>query len=119
MIHMGFATYQSEGEEMNQSSSEFAETISDRPLQLLDVRTPEEFGAGYISGAINIDVNSEDFDSRIMALNKDLAYGIYCRSGIRSVTAMNRMSELGFHKMYHLTNGIIDWIATGHPVVTE
>src|SRR5262245_48239278 len=32
---------------------------------VLDVRTPKEFAAGHIPGAVNLDVNSPDFDKKV------------------------------------------------------
>jgi len=107
-----------EGETVEQSSSEFAQTITDPSIVILDVRSPEEFHAGHIEGAINIDVNGIDFDSQVSALDHDIAYAVYCRSGVRSVTAMGLMMSLGFTSFFHLTDGILDWVATGHPVVS-
>ncbi|MDO9590965.1 MAG: rhodanese-like domain-containing protein, partial [Microcella sp.] len=51
---------------------------------VIDVRTPAEFASGHLEGAINIDVQSADFDSRISELDADGTYFVYCRSGNRS-----------------------------------
>lgn len=86
---------------------------------VIDVRTPGEFDGGHLEGAVNIDVQSADFDARISELDPTVTYYVYCRSGNRSGQAIDRMSALGFTD---LTNGgsvqsASD--ATGIPVVTE
>ena len=103
---------------MNQNAVDFAQTIADPAVVVLDVRTPDEYISGHISGAINIDINGESFDSQVSDLDRQKSYAIYCRSGVRSVTAMNRMSQLGFNSFYHLTDGILDWVSSGQPVVS-
>ncbi|MDX9705640.1 MAG: rhodanese-like domain-containing protein [Weeksellaceae bacterium] len=72
---------------------------------LLDVRTPEEFAEGHIPNAINLDVNSENFDSKIKELDPDKTYYVYCRSGKRSTKAVNKLHQEGFHDLVHLKDG--------------
>ena len=49
----------------------FAVEIAKPQVQLVDVRTAEEYQQGHIPAAVNIDVNSPDFDSRIAELDKE------------------------------------------------
>ncbi len=84
----------------------------------IDLRTPAEFAAGHLDGAINIDVQSADFDARVSELDPAGTYFVYCRSGNRSGQAIGRMQSLGFDD---LTNGGSVENAsstTGIPVVT-
>ncbi|WP_281815358.1 rhodanese-like domain-containing protein [Brachyspira pilosicoli] len=73
-------------------------------LIILDVRTREEYLAGNIPNAINIDVLSQDFKSKIDMLDKNKEYLIYCRSGNRSSIASSIMSTNGFINIYNLEN---------------
>ena len=63
---------------------------------VIDVRTPEEFAAGHIAGAQNIDVEAADFGSKIASLDKGAAYLVYCHSGRRSGLAATQMASAGF-----------------------
>jgi rhodanese-related sulfurtransferase len=63
---------------------------------IIDVRTAEEYVGGHLQNAINIDVQSPDFDTLIAVLPIDGHYIIYCASGNRSAAAVTRMAELGF-----------------------
>lgn len=83
---------------------------------LLDVRTPEEFAAGHLKGAILIDIKSPDFAKKIGELKKDATYLVYCRSGRRSVTACNEMSAQGFGKLYNMLGGTLAWSEAKKPV---
>lgn len=63
---------------------------------IIDVRTPDEFSAGHVEGALNIDIQSPDFENLILSQPLDGAYLVYCRSGNRSAQAKTRMDALGF-----------------------
>lgn len=85
---------------------------------VIDVRTPAEFAGGHLEGAVNIDVQSPDFDALVTQLDPAGSYYVYCRSGNRSAQAIDRMTALGFTD---LTNGgSVESAssATGIPVVT-
>lgn len=85
---------------------------------IVDVRTPSEYAAGHLDGAINVDVQSATFDTDISALPLDGAYVVYCASGNRSAAAVARMSDLGFTGLTD-GHGISDAAAsTGLAVVT-
>jgi rhodanese-related sulfurtransferase len=78
-------------------------------IQLIDVRTPEEYTGGYIEGAININFFDSDFNDQMAKLNKDKELYIYCRSGKRSGKAAKRLKDRGFTKIYDLQGGILNW----------
>lgn len=83
---------------------------------ILDVRTPAEYGAGKLPGAVNIDVESPSFDAAVAKLDKDKNYFVYCHTGNRSSRATARMHELGFKHVYDIHGGINAWQAQGLPV---
>ncbi len=76
---------------------------------ILDVRTPEEFATGYISGASNINVNDKDFKDRVAGLDKTAPVYVYCKGGLRSAAAAATLEELGFTQVYDLKGGIMAW----------
>jgi rhodanese-related sulfurtransferase len=82
---------------------------------ILDVRTPAEFSAGHLEKAILIDVSSPGFESLVGKLSRDAVYLVYCRTGNRSLTALEIMDRLGFKYIYHLEAGISAWVAAGYP----
>ncbi|GHV54825.1 hypothetical protein FACS1894181_18630 [Bacteroidia bacterium] len=83
---------------------------------ILDVRTPEEVAAGYIEGAVNMNVRGENFREQVNALPKDKDIYVYCRSGKRSLTAAGILCESGFKQIYNLKDGITGWVEDGLPV---
>ena len=81
---------------------------------VVDVRTPEEFAEGYISGAQHINFNAPDFEQKISALDKSKSYFVYCKAGTRSAKAVSKMSELGFTSLYTLDGGYVAWKENGN-----
>ncbi|PZD79712.1 rhodanese-like domain-containing protein [Mesonia sp. K7] len=91
------------------SPQEFEKIIAQEEVQLIDVRTPEEYKAGFIEGAENINFY-EDFKSKIEKLDKSKPVAVYCKSGRRSEEAGFQMiGESGFTEVYDLDGGFLDW----------
>ncbi|MGM9768011.1 MAG: rhodanese-like domain-containing protein [Candidatus Cryptobacteroides sp.] len=87
----------------------FAEVLKDTTVQLVDVRTPEEFAEGHIPGALNINVMGEDFiGTAVSALDRKRTIAVYCRSGRRSKTAAGQLVKEGF-KVVELEGGFLGW----------
>lgn len=96
----------------------FAAAMEVPETVILDVRTPEEFAAGHIEGAVNIDVSGSGFEAALGELDPEVPYAVYCRSGNRSATALAVMEHLGFTAAYHLDGGVGAWTRSGRPLVT-
>jgi len=86
---------------------------------VIDVRTPGEYAAGHLAGAINIDVQSPDFDSKVGALPKSGAYVVYCHSGSRSSAAAARLSRLGYSQVTDAGAMSAAAASTGLAIVTK
>jgi rhodanese-related sulfurtransferase len=78
-------------------------------VQLVDVRTPEEYNTRHIENAQNIDFRSATFDEDITKLDKTKPVVLYCKSGGRSAKCVQKMKEAGFEKIYELKGGISKW----------
>ena len=101
------------------SVTEFSAKIAEVGVITLDVRTPGEFAEGYIKGARLINFQSGNFENEIAALDKNATYAVYCRSGNRSGQAVKVMHDAGFHNVYNLNGGVIDWANAGLPLVNN
>lgn len=82
---------------------------------VIDVRTPEEYEAAHIVGAVNIDVEESSFAERIAELDPDEPYLVYCRSGRRSGLAAEQMAEAGFTDLAD-AGGLADLARAGAPI---
>ena len=84
-------------------------------VQLVDVRTAEEYSAGHIPGALNIDVLKDDFvHVATLRLAKDRRVAVYCRSGKRSLKAAQLLVKQGF-QVVNLKGGWLEWTANRLP----
>lgn len=91
----------------------FKSLVIGNNVQLVDVRTPEEYNAGKIEGAINIDYFDQDnFEAAFEKLNKNKPIYIYCRSGSRSQKSATLLEEMGFKEIHDLKGGFIAWNKT-------
>ncbi|TYB79151.1 rhodanese-like domain-containing protein [Bizionia myxarmorum] len=91
------------------SPEEFKTQIGKGNIQLVDVRTPNEFGSGHIKNAKNIDAFAGSFSEKISKLNKEKPVYLYCRSGARSKQASNKLAGMGFTEIYDLKGGYLNW----------
>ncbi len=83
---------------------------NDDEAVIIDVRTDAEFEAGYIPGALQINIfNGAEFLKRAKELNPEKNYYIYCRSGARSGQACMLLNSVGVKNAYNLKGGIMEW----------
>jgi phage shock protein E len=95
-----------------------AQVLSNHPdIQVIDVRTSDEFNEVHIDKAKNIDFQEANFETEVAKLDRDKPYLIHCASGGRSSAALDVFKQLGFKRIHHLDGGIKAWIKAGQPVV--
>lgn len=83
-----------------------AHRLVEQGAVLVDVRTPEEYAARHIEGAINIPLDT--LESRIAEVSKDKAVVVYCGSGHRAGQAKKILVDHGYSQVTNL-GGIDDW----------
>ncbi len=83
---------------------------------VIDVRTPEEFAAGHLPGAINMPV--ETFDPAAVPFEDGRETVLYCRSGNRSGRAAGMLADFTGDTVRHLEGGITAWVADGLETAT-
>ncbi len=102
---------QSVAQEINLLTNvEFHDAVAGKEVQLVDVRTPEEFAEGHLSGAKNINVLEPEFITEVEKLDLDKPIYVYCRSGKRSAKAALILRDVGFKKIYDMEGGYIHWV---------
>lgn len=82
---------------------------AEEDLNLVDIRTPEEFVQGSIDGSKNINFFDGDFEAQMLQFDKEKPLYIYCRSGARSAKASKQLKELGFQEIYDIKGGFLNW----------
>ena len=91
-------------------------TVNPKPI-VLDVRTPEEFAAGHIAGATNINAQEADFAKKVAELapqNRPVI--VHCAGGGRSSRVLPTVVAQKFPAVYHMNKGFSAWSAAGKPV---
>jgi phage shock protein E len=88
---------------------------NDAELFVLDVRTPEEFAAGHVPGAVN--VPHDQLASRLAEVPRDKDVVVYCRTGRRSQIATDLLAANGYKRVAHLQGDMVAWQEKARPVV--
>ncbi|MFT5645603.1 MAG: phage shock protein E [Aureispira sp.] len=78
-------------------------------VQLIDVRTADEFAGGTIGTAANIDFLGENFKEEMGNLDLERPVFVFCARGSRSGKASEICKELGFKTIYDLDGGYTAW----------
>lgn len=63
---------------------------------LIDVRTPEEFAAGHLDKAVNINWFDTNFTRHFDTISQTDTLYVYCKKGIRSAKAASVLDSMGF-----------------------
>ena len=104
--------------EISEVKVEEAEKLIAEKIQLLDVRSEEEWNEGHIEGAVRVDVTEKGFAEKVVkAVDPKKPVLVYCRSGGRSGRASKVMAKLGFKEIRDLDGGITAWQKAGKKVV--
>ncbi|TBH20091.1 rhodanese-like domain-containing protein [Thermus thermamylovorans] len=82
---------------------------------IVDVRTPQEFFAGHVPGAVNYPL--EGIATWADRLPKDRPVYVYCRSGNRSRQAVEYLARRGYTNLYHVQGGVLAIEGVGYPLV--
>jgi len=98
------------------SAEEMQELTTLEDVQLVDVRSEDEYRLGYIQNAQNIDYNSPNFDDEIDQLDKSKPVIVYCQKGGRSAKCVKKLKEKGFVKIYDLDGGLAKWKFKGFEI---
>ena len=87
------------------------QNVIGQDVQLIDVRTIEEYEAGRIDDAVNFNIiDSDNFLMQIKNLDKDQPVYLYCKMGGRSSRAAELLKEEGFTQIFDYAGGYNDWV---------
>jgi phage shock protein E len=92
------------------------EPAAERRVVYVDVRTPEEWAAGHVEGAIHIPHTELAARWRELDAYRDDDIVLYCRTGRRSGIAEQILTQAGFERL-HNGGGLTDMQRQGVPVV--
>lgn len=85
-----------------------AQALQQGGALVLDVRTPAEFAAGHVPGAVNVPFDELDRRAAELPADRDAALVIYCRTGRRSGIAADTLRRLGYSRVFDFQRAT-DW----------
>jgi thioredoxin len=95
----------------------FLKAISAGKIQVLDVRTADEYKSGHINNALQANwLDKNEFNDRTSHLDKNKTVYIYCLSGGRSGAAAEVLRTKGY-TVVNLEGGINAWKRESKPLV--
>ncbi|NUO83983.1 MBL fold metallo-hydrolase [candidate division KSB1 bacterium] len=96
------------------TAAELAQVITNKDVELLDVRATSEYQTGHIAGARHLHLGYLPDNLDTIPRHKTLV--LQCAAGDRSGTACSLLAKHGFKNILNLTGGISAWMKSGLPV---
>ncbi|MCF6307914.1 MAG: rhodanese-like domain-containing protein [Flavobacteriaceae bacterium] len=95
----------------NINQQEWKELIAnDANAVIIDCRSEYEWNDGVIENSTLLDIfDSHGFMNEANKMDKDKNVYVYCRSGVRSVSACQILESIGFINTFNLLGGIMSW----------
>ncbi len=84
------------------------------PFMFLDVRTPAEYAAGHVPGAVNIPVDA--LAAHLDEVPRDRQVYVYCEAGVRAARAGRLLAEHGFTNIEVMPASMRGWRRAHYPV---
>ena len=97
------------GNSQKLTPAQFEAKLANSNVQLVDVRTPDEFAAGTLTAAVNIDFNNPNFAAELQKLDTYKPLCIFCQKGGRSAKAHEIAKKVGFQQVIELNGGYEAW----------
>jgi glyoxylase-like metal-dependent hydrolase (beta-lactamase superfamily II)/rhodanese-related sulfurtransferase len=98
------------------SAKQLAEALGAPGVHLLDVRTPGEFEALRIAGAVNVALDTLEPAALLASMAPDDPVYVVCQTGTRSQFAAAELRAAGFRRVVHVDGGTNAWAVAGLPV---
>ncbi len=99
------------------AAPEFQQRVTEKNVQVLDVRTASEYKSGHIKNALLADWNNPtQFKDRVRYIDKNQPVYVYCLSGARSAAAAEWLHANGYASVIQLQGGIHAWKARSLPL---
>jgi glyoxylase-like metal-dependent hydrolase (beta-lactamase superfamily II)/rhodanese-related sulfurtransferase len=98
------------------SAKQLAEALGVPGVHLLDVRTPGEFEASRIAGAINLPLDRLDPAALLASIGPNDPVYVVCQTGTRSQFAAAELRAAGFSRVVHVDGGTNAWAVADLPM---
>lgn len=98
------------------TSDKLKKALEVEKVYLVDVRTPAEFAAGHIQGAVNIPL--DDLEARRKELPLGERIVLYDNNGVKAFQGGVRLYDAGIIGTFILSDGFKTWQQKNYPIVT-
>lgn len=88
-------------------------------VTVLDVRTPGEYRAFHIKGAVNLPFPVEEHDLSRLLPNRNQAIVVVCMTGHRSPPVVRQLQQAGYTNAVNLTGGMAAWKIFGGETISK
>ena len=92
-------TSEADGTVVRITAMDAVKVIAEGDDTVVDLRSPGDFAAGHVAGAVNINASAPAFEDRVAELDESLTYLVYARTKVDSARAADRMAELGVDRI--------------------
>ncbi len=86
-------------------------------IQVIDVRSEEEWLSGHIQSSENIPLSV--LDKKLDKISKEKPVALICASGVRSSTAASLLRKHGFKEVINIKGGMQAWKEAALPIVNQ
>ncbi len=83
---------------------------------VVDVREPEEYAAGHVTGAKNVPLNQLDEKLGAAVKNKSVPLLLICTTGARAQRAVATAKKLGYEQAQAVAGGLKSWKEANLPI---
>lgn len=107
------------------SVAQVAARLSDRDVQIVDIRDVRELADGTVVGAYHaprcmlefwVDPQSPYF--KPVFANESKEFILFCGAGWRSALAAKTLQDMGMKNVAHIDGGFTEWVKQGAPTET-
>ncbi|MBY0480275.1 MAG: thioredoxin fold domain-containing protein [Chitinophagaceae bacterium] len=99
------------------SVEDFQKSINHTNVQVLDVRTVDEYRSGHLKKSLQADwYKQQQFKERTSNMDKSKPVYVYCLTGVRSDAAVKYLKQVGFSNVFDLKGGLTAWKLANKPV---
>jgi len=98
------------------SATDLVNQLGHSNILILDVRSPQEYAAGHVPGAINLPHTSVASQIKTLQKHKNETIVLYCKSGHRASIAEQTLTDAGFKQLLHLDGDMDGWQAGNYPI---
>ena len=86
-------------------------------IKVIDVREPDEYEIAHVEGVPQVPLSV--LPQRFTELDPNQSYYVHCKSGVRSMKALNFLREQGFKYVKSVKGGILAWSEDIDPDVPQ